>query len=363
MTEAAAPSGVKLPAGVRAQVEEANRLIAELNAPPAGAPGNAGTQGTPGTSGTPGTVSSPGNPGLRPDLAARAAAPPAPPAPEPVPDAAEQLRQANARYAALQGKYNSETAQMRAQLGQQTELVSQLLARDQAPPPAAAAPPAQQTPEEYLKSLGATDADLKDYGELLPILVRIAQNMYRPTIEKLEGELKQLRGTANNQTQQLAITRREAIFQALDVAVPTWRAVNESQEFLDWLKVHDIFAGVSRQVALTTAFKNLDQARVVGIFEAYAREYPELARAPNAPIVDAGTLVAPEIRGDQPPAAPEGNGSKKIWSEAEIRNFYTRVRKKQVSPEAYRQFQAEIALATQEGRVRPDRLDFHANSR
>ena len=357
MTEAAAPSsGVKLPAGVRAQVEEANRLIAELNAPPPGAPGNEGRSGTPGT---PGTVSSPGNPGLRPDLAARAAAPPAPP---PVLDPVEELRQANARYASLQGKYNSETAQLRQQVAQNTEIVSQLLARDQVPAAPAAAP-SNQTPEEYLKSIGATDADLKDYGELLPIIVRLAQNMYRPTIEKLEGELQNLRGTANNQTHQLAITRRDGIFQALDAAVPTWRAVNESQEFLDWLKVHDIFAGVSRQVALTTAFKNLDQARVVGIFEAYAREYPELARAPNAPLVDAGTLVAPEIRGDQQPAAPEGSGSKKIWSEAEIRNFYTRVRKKQVSPEAYRQFQAEIALATAEGRVRPDRMDFHANAR
>jgi hypothetical protein len=358
MTEQAAPSGVKLPAGVRAQVEEANRLIAELNAPPAGAPGNPGSSGTPGSPGTPGTVSSPGNPGLRPDLAARAAPPP----PPPVPDAEERARTAEARYATLQGKYNAETAAMRSQLEQTNQLVGQLLER-QAPAAAPAAPASQQTPEDYLKSIGATDQDIKDYGELLPIIVRLAQNMYRPTIDKLQGEIQQLRGAANTNSQQLAVTRRESIFQALDVAVPAWRAINESTEFLDWLKVHDIFAGVSRQVALSSAFKNLDQARVVAIFEAYAREYPELARAPNAPIVDPGTLLAPETRGDQPPAAPEGSGSKKIWSEAEIRNFYTRVRKKQVSKEAYQQFQAEIAQATAEGRVRPDRVDFHANSR
>jgi hypothetical protein len=323
---------------VQRQIDQANELIRGQGAPPARAPAPA--------------------PAPAPD-----APPPGPPpaaaaAPQPI-SVEEQLRQANARYASLQGKYNSETAVLRSQVEQNNSLVRDLLARETAPTPAAV--PSSQSPEDFLKSIGATEQDIKDYGELLPIVVRLAQNMYKPTIEKLQGELTQLRNSAAQAAGASVEDRKQQIWDALDRAVPTWRVVNESDHFLDWLRVVDIFSGVTRHVALASAFKNLDRARVVAIFEAYAREHPEQARAPGAPIVDPVTLVAPQIRGDQPPAAPEGSGSKKMWTESEIRNFYARVRKKLVSQEEYSRFQNEIATATAEGRVRPDRPDHHAN--
>lgn len=332
-----------VPAAARRQVEEANRLIAELNARPGDPP--------------PADPAAPSaDPASPAPPAAVAAAPPAP-------SLDEQLRQANARYASLQGKYNNEMAVMRAQLEQNNSLVGQLLEKASQPSPAPAAPEKPQTPEEFLKSLGATDEDLKDYGELLPIVVRLAQNMYKPTIEKLEGELNRLRSNNAATTARVVETSKQDIYAELDRKVPAWNAINESPHFVDWLKVHDIFAGTSRHVALSTAFKNLDKARVVGIFEAYAREHPEQARAPGAPPVDPATLLAPETRGDQPPAAPEGSGSKRIITEGEIRSFYARVRKKQVSKKDYDAFQSEIAKATAEGRVRPDRMPTEANAR
>lgn len=330
-----------VPAAARRQVEEANRLIAQLNAAPDAPP--------------------PAAP------AAPASDPPAPPpaaaaAPAPL-SVEEQLRQANARYASLQGKYNTEMAAMRGQLEQNNQLVGQLLEKASQPAAAPAAPEKPQTPEEFLKSLGATDEDMKDYGELLPIVVRLAENMYKPTLSKLEAEVARLRNNNAATTARVVETSKQDIYAELDRKVPAWNAINDSQHFVDWLKVHDIFAGTSRHVALSTAFKNLDKARVVGIFEAYAREHPEQARAPGAPPVDPATLLAPEIRGDQPPAAPEGSGSKRIITEGEIRSFYARVRKKQVSKKDYDAFQAEIAKATAEGRVRPDRMPHEANAR
>lgn len=329
-------SNVNLPASVKAQVDAANKMIAELNAPPASAPAPAHVP------------------------ASAAPAPPPPPAAAAT-TVEDRLRASEARYAALRGKYDSETALMREQITQTNQLVGQLLEKANTPPPAP--PAAPQTPQDFLKSLGATDEDLKDYGELLPIVVRLAQNMYKPTVEKLENELRTLRNSTASQAAASVEDRRQAIFTELDKIVPAWKQINENAHFLDWLKVVDVFSGVSRHVALSAAFKNLDRARVVAIFEAYAREYPEQARAPGAPPVDPATLVAPEIRGDQPPAAPEGSGSKRIYSEQEIRTFYARVRKKQVSKEDYDRFQKEIAAATAEGRVRPERPDFHANAR
>jgi hypothetical protein len=332
-----APGGAKLPSAVQKQVDTANQMIKDLNTPPAGDEPPAAPPGAP-------AGPSPG----------AAAAPPAV-------SEAERLRLAEARYAALQGKYNAETSAMRNQMEENSLLVRDLLSRQPTTQPPAQVPSAPQSPEDFLKSLGATDTDIKDYGELLPIVVRLAQNMYQPTIGKLENELRQLRQAATQNATSSIENRKQDIWDALDRAVSQWRVINESDHFLDWLRIVDIFSGVTRHVALASAFKNLDRARVVAIFEAYATEHPEQARAPGAPIVDPATLVVPQTQGGQPPATPQGSGSKRVISETEIRNFYTRVRKKQVSAEEYARFQAEVALATAEGRVKPDRPDIHAN--
>jgi hypothetical protein len=221
----------------------------------------------------------------------------------------------------------------------------------------------QQTPEEVMRSLGATDKDIEDYGELLPIVARLAQNMFKPTLAKMESEIAQLRRQAQGTANELVKTRQVTLEESLDAALPNWRVINESQEFLDWLDLYDIMAGTTRRVALSGAYKALDATRVVGIFEAYVREYPAASAASNAPPVATETLLAPQPRGGQGPAAPEGASGKRIISESEIRDFYARVRKKQVSAEEYARFDAELAVASREGRVRPDRSDHHINGR
>ena len=366
MTAPATPSNVKLPAAAQRQVDAAAAAIAALNA----APGDAAAAQILASAVARGDGSRPTRePAATPPPPDAAAAtpgsqpPPAATEVPPAPSIEEQLRVANARYSALQGKYNSETAELRARYEETNMMARDLLAARTAPTPAAVPPAAALSPEDFLKTLGATDGDIKDYGELLPIVVRLAQNMYNPTLQKLQTEVDQLRASATRAQTASVEDRKQAIWDELDEKLPAWRLINESDHFLDWLRIVDIFSGVTRHVALASAFKNLDRARVVGIFQAYAREYPDVARAPDAPLVDPATLVAPPVRGDQPPAAPEGSGSKKIWTEAEIRHFYTRVRKKLVSTAEYKQFQDDIAAATREGRVAPERPDFHANAR
>lgn len=340
-------SGHTVPSAVARQAAEANRLLAELNNQPAPAPAPA----------QPAAAAPVAQPPAQPQ---RAAAPPPAPAVAAAPaddDLREQLRRSEARFATLQGKYNAETTAMREQLAQNTQLVTQLLERDRQPPAPAAAP---LTPEERVRALGATDKEIEEYGDLLPLVARLAENMVRPTVEKLNAELTRIQQSQVQVARTAHQSSLASLEAQLDAAVPTWRAINESQEFLDWLDVLDIFAGVTRRVALTDAHKKLDAARVVAIFQAYAREYPAQARAPGAPLVDAGTLVAPEVRGG-PPAAPEGQGGKRMLSESEIADFYARVRKKQVSAEQYAAFMQEIARASAEGRIVPARRMRHAN--
>lgn len=346
-----------LPPAVRAQVAEANRLIQDLNAPPQ--PGAAPVP--------PAAQPQAHQPTNAPPVQQqpRAAAPPPSPqalnqAQEPPMDMAEQLRQSQARYQSLQGKYNSETSVLRAQLEQNTALVTQLLERESRAPAPPAAPAAPLSPEDRMRALGASDKDIEEYGDLLPLVAKLAENMVRPTLSKLENELAKIQQGQGQIVQQTRASRVASLEAQLDAALPTWKQVNESQEFLDWLAITDIFSGVTRRVALTDAYNKLDAARVQAIFVAYAREYPDHARAPGAAQVDPATLVAPDIRGGHG-AAPEGAGGKRTWSESEITDFYARVRKKLVSPEEYKRMMVEIAAASAEGRIVPTRRIAYAN--
>lgn len=333
-------SGHTVPPAVARQAAVANEAInalKNLNAPPA----------------TP--------PVAPPVTSAPAPVPTAPPAPNPTaaePDIQEQLRRAEARFATLQGKYNAETATMREQLAANTQLVTQLLEQNRTAPPSPPAAPI--SPEDRMRQLGATETDIKEYGDLLPLVVKLADNMVRPTLEKLNAELSKIQQGQVQTAQGVRQSRVQALEAQLDNAVPTWRAINEAQEFLDWLSIVDTFSGVTRRVALTDAYNRLDAARVVAIFQAYVKEYPAQARAPGAPLVAPETLMAPEIRGGSV-AAPEGAGGKRIWSESEISDFYAKVRKKQVSAEQYAAMMAEIARASAEGRIVPTRRMRHSN--
>jgi hypothetical protein len=341
-----------VPAAARRQVDEANRMVAELRQQQ-GAPAQDGNPANPAPN-SQATAPAPAQPGLAPPAAAQVQ-------PE-TPD--QVIARLQARYDTLAGKYNAETGQLRDQLNQANRTTAALLEREQPPAPAAAAPaPAPLTPVEQLKALGITDKQIEDYGDLLPLVAQMASNMYKPTIAKLENELNAMRQATGQVSKTLVESKQNDVFDALDRGVPTWRKINEDPHFLDWLNITDIFAGVTRRVALSSAWNALDSQRVVGIFQAYTREHPEAARTAGGPTIDPATLVAPQTRGGEGGGAPEGAGGKRQIHESEIAEFYTRVRKRLVKPDDYARLSAEYSLAASEGRVIPTRRDFHGNAR
>ncbi len=188
--------------------------------------------------------------------------------------------------------------------------------------------------------------------------------MIQPTAQKLEEELHRVRDSSANTTNALIQERRDAMFASMDAnpAIRGWREINDSEIFLAWLDKVDILSGVSRRILLADAFRKLDTTRVSAIFEKFIQE-DAAQRAASAPPLDPETLLAPTSRGGQPPVAPGDAKGRRILSESEIRDFYSRVRRRQVSREEYSAFSAEIAAATAEGRVRPDRPDHHQNAR
>jgi hypothetical protein len=357
----AQPQQSNLPPAARRQVEAANALIAELNAKPGQVPvgteyQTAPDQQQPGANenndrsrwqpASPEATAANQNISQQPDQ-------PPPELTRPPDEAAYEQR-----YRSLQGKYNAEMAAMREIMAAQQQTMDKLIEQRQST--VAPTPAVEQTPEQYLKGLGVTDKEIEDYGELLPIVARLARNMIQPTAAKLEAELNQTKKAAGTVAQAQMKSAQDSLFAAMDSRLPAWRAINEDENFLAWLDLIDIFSGVSRRQSLTAAFQALDTARVLGIFEAFVRE-DSVRRSTSGPALDPNTLIAPGVPRGGAAEAPGGAGGKKIWSESEIKNFYTRVRKKQVSQEEYQRFSADIASATAEGRIRPDRRDHHGN--
>lgn len=366
-TPAPLPPQNNLPAAVRRQVADANALIAELNAKPGQIPAGTEYQVMPGSE-TPGTMATGHNERWVPASQAAPQSQPQPTTQQPQPPSAaaqqppaqSEESQWEQRYRTLQGKYDAENRMMREIMQTQQATMDKLVEQRQSAVTQAPAP--EQTPEQYLRSLGVTDKELEDYGEVLPIMARLAQNMIKPTAAKLERELAKTREAAGTVAQAQVKSGQAAMFATLDQKVPQWRQINEDQNFLAWLDEVDIIYGTSRRASLETAFGNLDTARVVAIFATFVRE-DSVRRSTAGPTIDPATLIAPGVPRDGAAKAPGGanSGSKRILTESEIKEFYTRVRKKQVTPEQYAAFSAEIASATAEGRVRPDRPNHHLN--
>jgi hypothetical protein len=335
MTTPTVPNNV--PQAARKQIKEANRLQAEF-----------------------------ANPNAAP--AANAPPPSATPVVEAQPD---PLKVVEHKYNVLAGKYNKETAELRgsaAALAAENARLQRMLvetAQQRAPASATPAPRA----EEQFNLSGVTAKEREEYGEeLVTLMAKIAKSNSGAEVARLTQELNAMKGQVQATVQVGQQTRMEKVWQALDSQVPTWRVLNDSQQFLDWLQNVDIMSGMPRQAGLTQAFESGDSHRVVGIFKRFIEE-DSSARptsqgdAPPAAQLNRETLIAPASGRGSGEGAPNG-ANKQVYTEQDIADFYSRVQRKRIDPEEAKAFEAELQLAVREGRVVPTRDDRHlANAR
>lgn len=129
---------------------------------------------------------------------------------------------------------------------------------------------------------------------------------------------------------------------ALEQAVPTFRQVNADPGFHQFLAQLDPQTGKPRQQALTEAQQALNAAGVADIFRAYLSQSAQ----PPAPKVPEESV---EPRTTRATSAPEG---KKVWSRAEISQFYRDKTAGRVKADEAERLEADIFAAQQEGRVR-----------
>lgn len=229
------------------------------------------------------------------------------------------------KYRVLQGMYEADVKQLKAAVRDLTVAQSNRAA-EQSP---AAAP----------------TVDPKDVEAFGNDMMDMVQRYVTGAVNTLEARVQALEAQLGSVTQDTAQTKEQQFYALLGQLVPAWRAVNETEAWLQWLGVRDEVYGLPRQAALDNAFGRLDAPQVAKVFSAYISSIPA---APAIPSMD--NQITPDGAGS---SAPQVQAAKPILSERAITAFYNdKARGAYAGREAEADaIEAQIDAAVAEGRV------------
>lgn len=257
------------------------------------------------------------------------------------------------RYLTLEGKYKAEVPRLHAEVRElKASLETAIAKMSAAPAPEKPAP---------AKSKLVTDKDAETFGsDLIDLIKRQAQELVserevalNEVVKELRAENASLKANVTSVTKTQEATAQEAYVAQLTALVPDWETVNRDQGFLTWLEGQDPLSGLARQALIDNAYQQLDAKRTAVIFNAWKGLQPAQPPAPPQPKPEVQRQVTPG-KSKQVPASPASDASGKIWSHAEIENFYRDVRAGLYVGKAAEvaQVEAEIDLAVSTGRIR-----------
>lgn len=219
---------------------------------------------------------------------------------EPAPEApSEETWQA--RYNALQGKYNAEVPRYAAQLREANQYIQQLQEQLNKAP----AEPQADLDAEYKEA-----ADL--FGE---DLVKFTRKMAQAEADRRIAELKQ---SQQQVEQRIAQSENDRFFAQVDAAVPGWRDIDNDPAWLGWLQEYDPLLGAPRQAALEQAAATHDVNRVSHLFTAFLSTRRQPA-APAAPQPSRAQLEQVTPRSGAVPTAPTPQA--RIYTQADIQRL------------------------------------------
>lgn len=233
------------------------------------------------------------------------------------------------KYRALAGKYSAEVPryaeELRGLKAQVQELTEQLAAPPQAQVTSSKLTPAQvveQFGEDFAEAVGAIAAQVSDQRN-----------------GKLQKQVEAAQGLATQNA-------RAQFMSDVSKAVPDWQSIDQDQRFTAFLDEVDAMTGRSRRDFFNDADARNDAARIVHFFTAFRGSVePVAAQAPTQNQALQAQIVPSSARTND---APPG---KKVWTQADIKNFYTQARKGLVSAQDYDRIESDIFAAQREGRL------------
>lgn len=229
------------------------------------------------------------------------------------------------------------------------------------------APPAPQPQAPRGQESFITDRDREEYGEeMLDFTTRVARQEAaelreelaeaRQMIQQMGQQFQTLQSQVVPTVQRVAHnqqrTAEQEFFTALAGVVPNWERVNSDRRFHEWLLSQDAMTGITRQVYLADAQKNLDVRRVASIFNSYLGSTGSQPQAVSrkAPTDELQNQIAPGRTLSAP--APSANEARK-WTRAEITQLYEdKTHGKFVGREAeFTALERDIFKAQSDGRI------------
>lgn len=319
-----------LPKAVQQQIDDADRLVAEINGDKTG------------DGQDPNLETGEGNQPQEP--ATKVVEPaPAPVSQEPVNQVPEEKWEN--KYHTLKGMYDAEVPRLHTQVKELNQQVQQLIAENAAK--------AQQPQETKAPSL-ITEQDKEAFGpDLIDLIERATEakvSTFRERESQLVSQVNELKARLGDVTERQVVSDKDRFLASLGQQVPDWESLNVNQGFLSWLQEVDPVYGLPRQVALTSAYENLDVARVASIFKTY-QSLTTPAQAPKSKTnQELQRQVAPTR--SRTTTEPADAANQKIWTESEIAGFYNDYRRGLIDANDAARIENEIAAAASEGRVR-----------
>lgn len=245
----------------------------------------------------------------------------------PTPPASGQDDEWEHRFKVLQGKYNAEIPRL---AGENKDLKAKLTELE------ASLESLKNKPEPLVKP-----EEIEEYGEGL---IDVARRIAREELASKDAEINSLKAKIDSLSNVTTQKVEADFFTSLTSMVPNWEQINQDPKFLSWLDEVDELTGESRQTLLSRAEQSRDAARTAKFFNAFKKTSSTWA-ATSANALD--QQVAPPTN-----KAPNAPPAKKVWTRAEVSDFYARMRRGEVSDADAVAIEADIHAAQIEGRLR-----------
>jgi hypothetical protein len=233
------------------------------------------------------------------------------------------------RFKVLQGKYNAEVPRF---AHENKDLKSRLQSLEEQLEDMKSAKPVE---------LLVKPEEIEQYGEGL---IDVARRVAREELASKDAQIAKLRSEIDSVKSVQSHVVQDNFFKSLTEMVPDWEALNADANFLNWLDGVDDLTGETRQALLGKAENQRDPVRAAKFFNTYKKASQTWAAQSAASLEQ--QIVPPT---NQAPSTPQ---AKKIWTRAEITNFYDRVRRGTISDADAVAIEADIASASVEGRIR-----------
>lgn len=250
------------------------------------------------------------------------------------------------KYHTLKGMYDAEVPRLHSQVREMQTQIQQLIADK------AAVEATKVEQKQVVESL-ITEQDKEAFGPDLIDLIERATESKVGTLREREAqlvqEIKELKGQLGSVSERQVVSDKDRFLAGLGQQVSDWEALNVDQGFLAWLQQVDPVYGIPRQAALANAYEILDVNRVANIFKAYKQTLPQTP-APSKAKQELQRQVAPTRT--RSTTTPSDNVNDKIFTNQDIEQFYNDWRRGFYDEQEAADMEKQIHTAIAEGRIR-----------